>query len=86
MFQLVPNRSGQNDSVEQSSKNVYVADQQKIVDRAGVIDDEPHSSKSQLLKRCDFPSQVLDGIVHPHIMGLQKTIQLIAGFITQQPP
>ena len=30
----------------------------KIVDRAGVSNDEPHCSESQLLKRSDFPPQL----------------------------
>ena len=83
MFQLVPDSSGQNHFAEQCWKDIDVADQQKIVDRAGIRDDQLHSSKSQALQGSDFPTQIFNGVIHPHLMGLQKTIQLIAGFKPQ---
>jgi len=51
-----------------------MTDRQEIVDGAGVSNDEPaHFSDSQPLQRSDFPAQIVDRAVHPHIMGLQKT-------------
>jgi hypothetical protein len=60
--------------------------QQEIVDWAGVSNDEAaHSSDSQPLKRSDFSAQIVDRVIHPDIMSLQKTVQLITSIETQQP-
>ena len=62
-----------------------MTDQQEVVDGAGVSNDEAtHSSDSQPLKRSDFSAQVVDRVIHPYIMSLQKTVQLITSIETQQ--
>jgi len=41
-------------------------------------------SDSQPLQRSDFTAQIVDRVIHPHIMSLQKTVQLITGIETEQ--
>ena len=50
MFQLIPNDGGQDHSVKQSRKDIDMANQQQVIDRTRVGDDEPHPSESQTLK------------------------------------
>jgi hypothetical protein len=50
MFQLVPDDGGQNHSVEQSWKDVDMLDEDQIIDRSGIGDDELHPLESKTVK------------------------------------
>ena len=80
MSQLIHDDRGQDYSLKQCRKDIDVPDEQKVIDWAGIGDDEAQSSESQPLKRCDFLPQIVDSIVHPNLMGLEEAIELVTGF------
>ena len=63
-----------------------MADEQKVVDRTRIRDDKPHASKSQTLKRMDFPAKVVDRVLDENAMFFQEAIEIVSGLKPQQPP
>jgi hypothetical protein len=47
--------------------------------RAGIGDDEPHRLQAKLLKAIDLTTKILNGVFNPNVMGLQKSVELVAG-------
>jgi hypothetical protein len=54
-----------------------VSDQEQMIDRAGIGDDELRPSESQLFKAIDFAMNIFEGIFDPNIMGLEKPVELV---------
>src|SRR5690349_12239362 len=85
MFQFLPYGGGQDHPLKQRRQDLHMPDEHEIVDRACISNDEAgHPSKSQTLKRGNIPAQVVDRVLHPHAMSLQKSIEFITGIDTEQ--
>ena len=71
--------------VKQRREDIDMTDQEQIVDRSGVGDDQPHLLKSQSLKSLDVAMQVLDSeVVDQDAIGFQESIQSVTGAETRQ--
>ena len=57
--------------LEKTGQNVGSVDENQVVKRGRVGDDNAHSvSKAQSLESRPFPLQVFPGVVEPHFMSL----------------
>ncbi len=65
MFQFIPDDGGEDHFFKQGWKNVDMPDQDQIVDRAGVGDDQLHPSESQTLEILHIAAHILNGDVGP---------------------
>jgi hypothetical protein len=65
--------------LQTAGKDFDMPDQDQIINRAGVGDDEPHRLQAKLLKAIDLTTKILNGVFNPNVMGLQKSVELIAG-------
>jgi hypothetical protein len=63
-----------------------MSDQERIVDRAGVGDDKLHPSESQSLQAIDLTAEVFERVFDPDIMGLKKSVELVASSEPQHAP
>ena len=61
-----------------------MSDQDQVVDRAGVGDDQLHRLEPQTLQVLKFASEFLDRVVYPHAMGLEEPVELITGCNTRK--
>ena len=77
--QLVFHSGWQDYFCKQRGKDFDMPDQDQIINRAGVGDDEPHRLQAKLLKAIDLTTKILNGVFNPNVMGLQKSVELIAG-------
>jgi len=84
MLQFAPNDSGQEYLLKQRGKDVDMADQDQIVDRACVGDDQLHKSESQALQVVHIAAHVLNGDVRGYPMVLQKAVEFVTGPEAQQ--
>ena len=58
--------------------------QDEIVDRAGVGDDQLHPSESQTLEILQIAAHILNGDVGPYPMGLQEAVEFVTRLEAQQ--
>ena len=61
-----------------------MSNQDQVVDGASVRDDQLHRSEPQTLQVLKFATEVLDRVVYPHAMSLEKPVELIAGCYAQK--
>jgi hypothetical protein len=59
-------------------KNFDVSDQEQVIDRTGIGDDELHPSESQPFKASDLTADVFKGVVDPDVVGFQESVELAA--------
>ena len=83
MFQFITDDSWQDNLLKQRRQNVYVPDQDQIVDRPRISNDELHPSEPQALEVLNIAAQIVDGDIGRHLMGFQKSVELVTGFETQ---
>ena len=62
-----------------------MANQEHIVDRTRIGDDEPHRSQSQALKILDLTLDIFERVVVQDAAVLEKTVQLITGAKAESP-
>ena len=53
--------------------------QDQVVDRPGIGDDEPQRLESQLFQSVTIPLEVFHGVVFVHAMGLEESIEPVPG-------
>lgn len=82
--QFVPHCGGEDHFVEQCRENIDAPDEDQVIYRAGVGDDEPHSSESQALEVFDIAPDIIDCHLGPDMVGLQEAVKLVPGFKTQK--
>lgn len=71
--------------VKQRREDIDLTDQEQIVGRAGVGDDQPHPLESQSVKSLDVAMQVLNGEVFDQdAIGFQESIQSVTRTETKQ--
>ena len=68
----------QDDGFSQAWKKVNVFDEDKVVDRAGVGDHQPHGSETQALEGGAFLLKIFHGVVFVDAMGLEEAVKLNA--------
>ena len=69
----------QDHALKQCRQNIYVADQDQIVDWASIGDDQLHPSKPQTLEVLDIAAQIFDRDIRPDLVGLQEIVELETG-------
>ncbi len=82
--QLIPDDGGEDHFFKQCWKNVDMPDQDQIVDRAGVGDDQLHLSKSKTFQILHIAVDILNGDVGPDLTSPQKVVEFVTGLKAQQ--
>jgi hypothetical protein len=72
-------------SLEKAGHTVDSVDEDQVVERSRVGDDNPHSvSKAQSPQGRAFPLEVFQGVVEPHLMSLEKAVEFMASLQTEK--
>jgi len=63
-----------------------VSDQNQIIQRASVGDNEPHASEPQAFQSFPFALKIFHGVVFIDVVSPQEAVNLIAGVKAKQSP
>jgi hypothetical protein len=65
---------GQDDFVEESKEEIDLVDQQQVIDRAGIGDNDRHLLESEPFEHGCIPVCVSRRILDPDIVGFEESI------------
>lgn len=73
------------DRLKEAVEEIDVPDLNEIADRAGVRDDQQHL-KAEPLQACPFTLEILQRVVDPDFVALEKRVDLVARCEAKQAP